>query len=119
MTGIGPKFLLRIEGLIVLLASCIVYRELGASLAMFSVLFLAPDIFMLGYLFGKKTGAHAYNFAHTYSTPMVLGCGGYFAERTTLVAIAVIWVAHIGIDRLLGYGLKYETDFKSTHLQRV
>jgi Domain of unknown function (DUF4260) len=115
----GPKILLHVEGLVVLVAACAVYRELGASWTKFAVFFLAPDLFMFGYVFGKKIGALFYNSVHTYLGPFLLGLIGYFANQPVLFPLCAIWTAHIGFDRLLGYGLKYESDFKDTHLHRV
>lgn len=119
MNSLAPRIILHLEGLTVFAVACLTYRHIGGSWWMFAALFFAPDLFMLGYLAGKSVGAHLYNFAHTYSTPAILGCVAYVTEQTTLPTIALIWIAHIGLDRLLGYGLKYETDFKPTHLQRV
>lgn len=115
----GPKILLHLEGLVVFVAACALYRQLGASWVTFAILFLAPDISMLGYLLGKRQGALAYNTVHTYLGPFLLGTAVYFTNQPALIPICVIWVAHIGLDRLIGYGLKYETDFKDTHLRRV
>jgi Domain of unknown function (DUF4260) len=115
----GPKILLHLEGLVVLVAACVLYREFGASWIKFAVFFLAPDLFMLGYVFGKKTGALFYNSVHTYIGPFLLGSAGYLANQPALFPFCAIWTAHIGFDRLLGYGLKYESDFKDTHLHRV
>ncbi len=102
-----------------LAAACILYRALGASWGRFAALFLAPDLAMLGYVFGKKIGAHTYNSAHTYAGPFLLWSIGYFTNLPSLLPLGAIWIAHIGIDRLLGYGLKYDTGFKDTHLGRV
>ena len=74
---------------------------------------------MLGYLAGKKIGAHAYNLAHTYTMPALLALVLWLSGQTSFLWLAIIWTAHIGFDRLLGYGLKYETAFKDTHLQKV
>lgn len=115
----GPKLLLHLEGLVVFAAACALYRQLSASWLTFALLFLAPDLSMLGYFLGKKNGALAYNSVHTYLGPFLLGADIYFANQPALIPICVIWVAHIGLDRLIGYGLKYETDFKDTHLRRV
>jgi len=114
-----PKILLHIEGLAVLLTACVAYHELGASWGKFAALFLVPDISMLGYLLGKKIGAHAYNLVHTYFAPFLLWAFGYFGNHPTLLPLCVIWIAHIGCDRFIGYGLKYSTDFKTTHFSRV
>jgi hypothetical protein len=74
---------------------------------------------MLGYLANVRVGSVIYNFAHTYITPAILLAIAYFAAKPQLVAIALTWTAHIGFDRLLGFGLKYPTHFKDTHLQHV
>ena len=115
----GPKILLHVEGLAVTIAACILYRELGASWTTFAIFFLVPDLSMLGYLFGKRTGARIYNSAHTYVAPFLLWSIVYFASRPSLVPLCLIWIVHIAVDRFLGYGLKYNTDFKHTHLQRM
>ena len=74
-----------------------------------------------GRLRGRKleSAAFAYNTVHTYALPVALAAAGVLAGADGLVAVSLIWIAHIGADRALGYGLKYPTDFKDTHLQRV
>jgi hypothetical protein len=67
-----PKLLLHIEGAAVLLAACLFYHQLHGSWLWFAVLFLTPDLFMLGYLAGKKTGSFFYNLVHTYSVPVLI-----------------------------------------------
>ena len=119
MKNSGPKILLHLEGFAVLVAACVLYHEIGASWIKFAVLFLAPDLFMLGYLVDKKVGARFYNSVHTYAAPFLLWLVVYFGNQPALLPICLIWIAHIGFDRFLGYGLKYETDFKDTHLHRV
>ena len=114
-----PKLLLRIEGAAVLCGACALFHLLHGSWLWFGLLFLATDFSMVGYLFDKKLGASIYNFAHTYTTPIALLLLLSFFGRLSEAWLALIWVAHIGFDRLLGYGLKYETAFKDTHLQRV
>jgi hypothetical protein len=86
---------------------------------MFGILFLAPDVSMVGYMAGPRTGARTYNLMHTYVAPAALAAIGYFGNVPALLPLSVIWSAHIGFDRLLGYGLKYETGFKDTHLGKV
>lgn len=78
-----------------------------------------PDIGMLGYLAGTRVGAAVYNAFHTYPAPGVLAAVGLLTDRPLAVALALIWFAHIGMDRLFGYGLKYPTHFKDTHLSHV
>jgi hypothetical protein len=119
MQPLAPKPLLHAEGLAVLIGAILVYRHLHASWALFALLFLAPDLFMLGYVFGAKTGAVLYNLGHTYLAPILVLALAWLIPCPWLLPAAVIWAAHIGFDRLLGYGLKYGDGFKSTHLARV
>ena len=114
-----PKLLLHLEGLAVLTIAGFAYHRMGASWIEFAVLFLAPDISMAGYFFGRKTGAVVYDAAHTYLAPFLLAAIAYLAGAPSVLPMALIWCAHIGFDRLLGYGLKYETEFKDTHLNRL
>jgi hypothetical protein len=114
-----PKLLLHLEGATILTLTVFLYHQIHASWLLFAILFLAPDLFMLGYLANVRLGAVIYNFAHTLATPAILLAVAYFAAHPQLTAIALIWAAHIGIDRLLGFGLKYPTQFKDTHLQHV
>ena len=115
----GPKILLHIEGAVVFVAACAFYRKIGAPWLSFAILFLAPDLAMAGYLLGKNHGSVIYNSVHTYAGPFLLWVLAYFANQSSLLPLCLIWVAHIGIDRFLGYGLKSPTDFKDTHLNRV
>src|SRR5688572_5733260 len=105
----APKVLLHFAGLAVLVTACALYRHLDGSWVRFGILFLAPDLFMLGFLAGRTIGAHVYNAAHTYTTPLILAAVSYFTEQAALLGIAVIWIAHIGFDRVVGYGLKYQS----------
>jgi hypothetical protein len=117
--GLNPGFLLRLEGAALFIASIALYANAGGGWVMFIVLLLAPDLAMLGYLNNPRLGAMAYNAAHTYVMPLVL-LGVGLATSTPLAAqLAFIWFAHISMDRMVGYGFKYSTAFKDTHLDRV
>ena len=107
---------LRAEGAAALLAGLAGYHLLGAGWGLFALLSLAPDLSMLGYLINRRVGAIAYNLGHTYLAPAALAALGWALGAEMLLAVAAIWVAHIGFDRMLGYGLKYETGFGATHL---
>jgi hypothetical protein len=115
----SPRILLRIEGAVILAASTLLYRHEHAGWLWFVVLFLVPDLFMLGYLVNPRLGAAVYNFAHTLLTPGALFAFAFFAAKPQLFPFAIIWTAHIGLDRMFGFGLKYPSQFKDTHLQRV
>lgn len=111
--------LLRLEGLALLAAAVTLYAVLGGSWWLFLLLLFAPDLFMLGYLRGPKVGAAVYNVGHVTLTPIVIGLVSYFVGAQLGVQIAVIWLAHIGMDRLAGYGLKEPTSFQDTHMGRI
>jgi hypothetical protein len=114
-----PPVLLRIEGAVLLLLSAMLYNLTGGSWLLFVVLFLVPDLSMLGYLSGPRTGAVTYNLFHTYVLPGLLAALGLLTGSTLLVSLALVWFAHIGFDRMVGYGLKYPTGFFDTHLRRL
>jgi hypothetical protein len=116
---VRPAILLRLSGLAVFAAAIALYADAGYSAIAFIVLVLAPDVSFAAYAAGPAVGAAAYNAVHTYAVPVVLGVAGVLGDTDTLVQISLIWIAHIGIDRSLGYGLKYPTDFKDSHLDRV
>ena len=114
-----PAAMLRGEGAAMLAGSVFLYWMNGGSWWLFALLLLAPDVSMLGYLVGPRVGAALYNAFHSYPLPTALGIVGLLAGAPLVVSVALVWFAHIGMDRLMGYGLKYPTDFKDTHLQRV
>jgi len=114
-----PGAMLRGEGATMLVGSVLLYWMNGGNWWLFALLLLAPDASMVGYLAGPKVGAAAYNAFHSYPLPAALGIVGLLVGAPLTVAVALVWFAHIGMDRLMGYGLKYPTDFKDTHLQRV
>jgi hypothetical protein len=114
-----PQLLVRVEGAAVAAVTLVLYFHAGHPWWLLVVLVLAPDLSMLGYTAGVRVGAASYNVAHTYTLPLVLGVFGVLADTDLAVELALIWGAHIGVDRALGYGLKYPTGFKDTHLQRI
>lgn len=110
---------LRAEGVVAFAGGVAAWVALGAPWPWFAVLLLAPDISMLGYLRGPHPGAIAYNIAHNWATgAAVLGLG-LALSLPALVHAGVLLVAHTGMDRALGYGLKYPTSFQDTHLGRI
>lgn len=102
-----------------LAGSVLMYWLNGGSWWLFALLLLTPDASMLGYLAGPKVGAAAYNVFHSYPLPAALGIVGLLAGTPLAVALALVWFAHIGMDRAIGYGLKYPTAFGDTHMGRV
>lgn len=116
VTG-AARTLLRAEAAAVLVASLLAYGHLDAPWGRFAALFLLPDLSMLGYLFGPRAGAASYNAAHSYLAPAALALAA--SSWPALWPVVLIWTAHIGFDRMLGYGLKHPTAFGATHLGRV
>ena len=114
-----PPTLLRIEGLTLLALSVLLYALDGGSWLLFGLLFLAPDLSMLGYLAGSRAGAISYNLFHTYALPGLLATFGLLGGLAFSISVALVWFAHIGFDRMVGYGLKYPTGFFDTHLRRL
>jgi Domain of unknown function (DUF4260) len=114
-----PKILLHLEGGTLFAVSLILYGYVGGNWLLFLLLILAPDLSALGYLGGNTIGAYTYNTFHTYLLPAILAIYGLLSSNALALQIALIWFAHIGGDRLLGFGLKYPTAFKDTHLNRV
>jgi hypothetical protein len=113
------RSLLRLEGLATAAVATVFYARTGASWWMYAALFLVPDLSMLGYLGGPRLGARIYNAIHSYITPATLAVSALLLGADELVPFALIWVSHIGVDRLLGYGLKYPDGFGRTHLGMI
>ncbi len=119
LAGHLPRVLLRTEGVAVAAAAIALFFHEGYPWWLLVVLILAPDLSMVGYAAGPSVGAAAYDAAHTYALPVVIAAIGVIAGSEVAIQVGLIWLAHIGLDRAIGYGLKYPTGFKDTHLQRV
>ncbi|HEY7282947.1 MAG TPA: DUF4260 domain-containing protein [Actinomycetota bacterium] len=111
-----PLVLLRTEGAVLLALSILLYAKFGGSWILFVVLLLAPDLGALGYLRNTRVGGFTYDIVHTYLPPGVLAAIGVLAGNNLCLSVALVWFGHIGMDRLVGYGLKYPDAFKHTHL---
>ena len=96
-----------------------IYIYLDYSILLFFLLLFVPDISMIGYVINTKIGASLYNIGHHFSLPTILLTISIVFNSSTVLLIALIWIAHIVMDRALGYGLKYANDFKNTHLQKI
>jgi hypothetical protein len=113
------KILLKTESLIIFLLCVSFYSYFGFSWTVFLLLFLVPDIGMIGYLKNAQVGSWVYNLVHTYVLSLLTMAYGFFYHQDTFLFIGLIWTSHIAFDRFLGYGLKYPTFFKDTHLGRL
>lgn len=115
----GPGLLLRVEGAVLFVAALAGYVHLGGEALPFLALLLVPDVSMVGYVVNPRLGALLYNAVHAYVLPMMLLALALAAGSSVGAQIACIWLAHIGMDRAVGYGLKYADAFKHTHLSHV
>jgi hypothetical protein len=113
------RVVLRLEGLCLLIAASVAYAKFGLGWGTFALFFLTPDISFFGYLAGSKVGAVSYNLAHSYIGAITCLAAGVVVPAPTILCIGLIWCAHIGFDRALGYGLKYPDGFGFTHLGRI
>jgi hypothetical protein len=111
--------LLRVEWLAVFVAGVVIYLEFGGNALLLLPLLLAPDLSMVGYLASPRVGALTYNAVHNLVVALALLAVGWFAPVAPLALAGAILLAHVGMDRALGYGLKLPTDFRDTHLGRI
>jgi hypothetical protein len=114
-----PRVLLRIEGFAFLVAAVLGYAALRGSWLLFALVLLIPDVSLIAYAAGPRAGALVYNAAHTYIAPGVLAALAYLGVVPGAWPICLAWVAHIAMDRVLGFGLKFSTAFQDTHLGTV
>jgi len=114
-----PRILLRLEGLALAAAAVYAYQRGGGSWWLFACLILVPDVSLLAYLGGTRLGAVAYNALHVTLGPLVCAGLGLLLPSFDLIQVALIWAAHVGIDRAFGFGLKYNAGFGFTHLGRI
>jgi hypothetical protein len=115
----SPIALLRLEGAATFALAAYLYSIASADWLLFALLLLVPDIAILGYVRGTMIGAATYNLFHTEIGPLALGALAVYREWPLGLAIALVWLAHVGMDRTLGYGLKRATGFRETHLGRI
>lgn len=114
-----PVLYQRLEAAFIFALCVFMYAILHFHFVWFFVLLFTIDIFMLGYLVNKQVGAHVYNIGHSFFIPASFLIAGMGLHKNMLVAGGIIWAAHIGWDRALGYGLKFSTGFKDTHLGHI
>ena len=119
MVGGGVRAVLRIEALAILALAASAYFRLGGNPWLFAILFFVPDLSFFAYALNARVGAAAYNAMHSYAPPALLGMVGLLLGADIVWQLALIWSAHIGFDRSLGYGLKYASGFNRTHLGLV
>lgn len=85
----------------------------------FLALLLTPDVGMLGYLINTKIGGFLYNICHHKGLAIACYLTGVFLEVPYIQLVGVILFSHAALDRVFGYGLKYDKGFKYTHLGEI
>jgi hypothetical protein len=135
----SPRVWLRLEGAAVLAVATLAYAQSGGGWLLYLLLFFVPDVSFAAYALGPRLGAVGYNVLHSSALPLLalaVGCAmragnvhvdvavrvpfvGWHDVSHLVVVGSLVWLAHIGFDRMLGYGLKYPSDFKDTHLGRL
>lgn len=115
----NPILVQRLEGFAVLVVAIVWFASAGWSWWWFAGLVLVPDLSMAGYLVDPRVGALVYNIGHTLLVPAAVGAWYWLGGPESLLIVAVVWLGHIGVDRMFGYGLKHTDDFTHTHLGRI
>jgi hypothetical protein len=114
-----PRRWLRIEGAALVAGSLIAYSTTDRAWWLVPLTVLLPDLTMAGYLRGARFGCYLYNLGHSTPLPAAIVAIAWWQDKSLVVALGLVWLAHIGLDRLLGYGLKYDDHFQHTHLGRL
>jgi hypothetical protein len=114
-----PRRLLRVEGATLFAGSLIAYSTTDQAWWLVPLTLLLPDLTMIGYLGSTRLGSYLYNLGHCTPVPAAIVAIGWWQDKSLVVALGLIWLAHIGLDRLIGYGLKYDDHFQHTHLGRL
>ena len=110
---------LRVEALALFVAGVLLYLQLNGHPLWLLPLLLVPDLSMIGYVAGPRLGAVTYNLAHNLATALVVLAIGWLGALAPVALAGALLIAHVGMDRSLGYGLKLPTDFRDTHLGRI
>jgi hypothetical protein len=109
----------RLEGLAVLAGAISIYFWQGFKWYWLVIFLLVFDGFMIGYFINKKAGAYIYNIGHSFVLPIGLVVVSAIQDWRFGLGVGLIWLAHIGVDRASGYGLKEITGFQDTHLGTI
>ena len=111
-----PLRWLRLDGLVLLAAALIPFASTHQPWWLVPAVILLPDLFMLGYPARHPAGAAVYNLGHSYSLPAAMSLAGALGHHPLTLALGLLWLAHIDMDRLARYGLKYDVSFQHIHL---
>ena len=111
--------MLRVEGATLFAGSPIAYSTTDQAWWLVPLTLLLPDLTMIGYLGSTRLGSYLYNLGHSTPVPAAIVAIGWWQDKSLVAALGLVWLAHIGLDRLIGYGLKYDDHFQHTHLGRL
>ena len=113
------KLALKLEELALFLLSLYALYTMHAQWWIFLLLFIGPDISMLGYSAGNTIGAISYNLFHHKGVAVVFFIAGWVLENWGLQITGIVLFGHSSMDRMFGYGLKFFEGFKFTHLEKI
>jgi hypothetical protein len=119
MTEGSVRTWLRLEGLAAFVAGLVLFGVSGGDWLLLVPLIILPDISAIGYLAGPRVGAIAYNSVHSWAPGFIALLAGAWLASAAVLLVAGVLLAHVGIDRALGYGLKLPSSFGDTHLGRI
>ena len=119
MTTGAVRTWLRLEGLAAFVVGLALFGASGGNWLLLIPLLLLPDVSAIGFLAGPRIGTFTYNLLHNWVPGIVtLGIGVWLASPAVLLAASIL-IAHVGMDRAVGYGLKLPSSFQDTHLGRM
>jgi hypothetical protein len=113
------KYLVKLEELALFGLALLLFSQLDYRWSIYALLFLAPDLSMIGYLVNPRLGAWTYNLIHHKGLAVALYISGSMFSVPWLMFAGTLLLGHSSLDRVFGYGLKYEDTFQNTHLGRV
>lgn len=113
------KTIIKLEELGLFILGIYFFNQMNYAWWWFLCLILVPDFAMIGYFFGDKIGAFCYNFFHHRAIAILVYFIGIYFHQNEIILAGIILFSHAAFDRMLGYGLKYETGFKYTHLGKI
>jgi len=119
MTTGAVRSWLRLEGLAAFVIGVALFGASGGNWLFLIPLLLLPDVSAIGYLAGPRIGAFTYNLVHNWVPGFATLAIGVWLASPAFVAAAAILIAHVGMDRAVGYGLKLPSSFHDTHLGRM
>ena len=113
------KMLIKVEEAAQFALSIILFAKLPFAWWVYPTFLFLPDLSMLGYLINSRVGALTYNLFHHKSVAIAIGSAGLSIQNNDLILAGIVLFGHSSMDRMLGYGLKYDKGFKFTHLGEV